>query len=668
VSFASGTMNVLLDGGDVTPDTVIDTVARAGYLARLRTTEIPVLRQQWWKSRRVAETLIGLLLWCVAFGIERLTDLPPASSRTLYLAAMAVAGYPVFRAASFALRNRRADMNLLMSIAAVGAIAIGEWEEGSSVLILFSIGLMLQSLTLARTRQAVQTLMALAPQEASVLRNGRELRVAVDAVQVGETVVIRPGERVAVDGTLIEGESRVDQSPITGESVPVEVAPGSNLFAGSINGDGLIVIRSSKAASDSALARIIHMVEEAQDSRAPAQAFVDRFAAIYTPVVVLIALIVATIVPVFVGDFRDWAFRALVLLVVACPCALVISTPVALVSAIGSASRRGVLFKGGSAIEALASVRTVAFDKTGTLTVGRPVVVSVAPVAGVADTEVLALAAGVESGSSHPIALGIVRAARERDLPIPASQSAKGIPGRGASAAIGGETIMVGSRRLFSHLPPAVEQAALTAEGVGQTVVIVSKGDTILGVIALADQLRPTAPAVVSALRDLKLRLVMLTGDNRLAAHRIAEAAGVDDVRSELLPEDKVAAIRELQSQSPVAMVGDGVNDAPALATASVGVAMGVTGADVAIEAADVALMADDLDQLPAAIGLARRTIRIIQENIAASILVKAAFLLLTVAGITNLWLAVIADVGMSLAVTLNSLRLIRGQPGEAND
>jgi Cd2+/Zn2+-exporting ATPase len=473
---------------------------------------------------------------------------------------------------------------------------------------------------------------------------------------------------VAVDGTLIEGESRVDQSPITGESVPVEVAPGSNLFAGSINGDGLIVIRSSKAASDSALARIIHMVEEAQDSRAPAQAFVDRFAAIYTPVVVLIALIVATIVPVFVGDFRDWAFRALVLLVVACPCALVISTPVALVSAIGSASRRGVLFKGGSAIEALASVRTVAFDKTGTLTVGRPVVVSVAPVAGVADTEVLALAAGVESGSSHPIALGIVRAARERDLPIPASQSAKGIPGRGASAAIGGETIMVGSRRLFSHLPPAVEQAALTAEGVGQTVVIVSKGDTILGVIALADQLRPTAPAVVSALRDLKLRLVMLTGDNRLAAHRIAEAAGVDDVRSELLPEDKVAAIRELQSQSPVAMVGDGVNDAPALATASVGVAMGVTGADVAIEAADVALMADDLDQLPAAIGLARRTIRIIQENIAASILVKAAFLLLTVAGITNLWLAVIADVGMSLAVTLNSLRLIRGQPGEAND
>ncbi|MEA2530200.1 MAG: Zn2+/Cd2+-exporting ATPase [Thermomicrobiales bacterium] len=657
VNFAAGTLTVTPVDSQLNRASILTTVAQAGYSAQPRDAQSATASPTWWRRRRVVETTIAAVLWLVGFAVEQ-AGVPRIASAVPFLLAMAVAGYPVARAAWFALRARRADMNLLMTIAATGAIAIGEWEEGSSVLILFAIGLTLQTLTVERTRRAIQALVRLAPVEANVRRNGEELRVPVAAVAVGETVVVRPGERVPVDGVVVSGRSAVDQATITGESIPVVVGPDGQVFAGSVNGDGVLEIRSTKPAGDTTLARIIHLVEEAQASRAPAQAFVDRFAAVYTPAVVAAALLLATLVPLVVGDFRDWIFRALVLLVVACPCALVISTPVALVAAIGSASRRGVLFKGGAAIEALAAVRTIAFDKTGTLTAGRPALTDVIPANGYSSDALLAQAAAVEVFASHPIALGIVRAARERSLAIPPATEAESLPGLGARAVVGGESVVVGNRRLFGPLPSSVEQQLQSLESSGKTAVVVGSDRGILGILGVADPVRPATAPAIDALRSLGVRTVMLTGDNRVIAARIATLAGVRDVRAELLPHDKAAAIADLQRTGPVAMVGDGVNDAPALATAEVGIAMGVAGSDVAIEAADVALMGDDLAQLPVAVRLARRTLAIIRQNVAASLLVKLAFIALTFVGVTNLWLAVLADMGMSLLVTVNSLRL----------
>lgn len=664
VNFGSATLSVTPAGDalTLTQAAVAAAVTQAGYGARARGEPRAATPHVWWRQRRVLETAIAAVLWAIGFGVEQLGT-PRLASAVPFLLAMVVAGYPVARSGWYALKVRRADMNLLMTAAAVGAVLIGRWDEGSSVLILFAIGVTLQTLTLDRTRRAIQALVGLAPAEASVKRPGGEQRIPVADVAVGEIVVVRPGERLPVDGTVVAGRSGVDQAPITGESVPVAVGPEATVFAGSINGDGLLEIRSTKPASDTTLARIVHMVEEAQASKAPAQAFVDRFAAVYTPLVIAGAVLLATAVPLLFGDFRGWFFKALVLLVIACPCALVISTPVALVAAIGSASRRGVLFKGGAAIEALASVRIVALDKTGTLTVGRPAVTGVIPIGTLTAEEALARAAAVEGPSTHPIALAIVRAARERGVSIPPTTDAHGIPGRGATARIADETVVVGSRRLFGTVPEDVERVLAAAETEGKTAVLIGTGQTVEAVIAVADPLRPVSPRAVAALGALGLRTVMLTGDNRHTAERIAAEAGVADVRAELLPEDKVAAVLELQRSAPVAMVGDGVNDAPALATAAVGVAMGAAGTDVAIEAADVALMGDDLAQLPVAVRLARRTIGTIRQNVAAALLVKTAFLALTAAGMTNLWLAVLADMGMSLAVTFNSLRLLRTEP-----
>ena len=660
VAFATATLSVTPAAGGLAREDIVSAVRQAGYAATPRGAAVAD-GPPWWRTRRVVETEVAAVLWLVGFGLER-GGVDRLASAAPYLAAMVVAGHPVARASWFALRARRADMNLLMTIAAVGAVAIGEVGEGATVLVLFAIGLTLQSTTIARTRRAIQALVRLAPEEATVRRDGVETRVPVGSVAVGETVVVRPGERVAVDGIVVTGRSAVDQAPITGESTPVEVEPGASVYAGSINGEGAIEVRSTKAARDTTLARMLHAVEEAQASRAPAQAFVDRFAAVYTPIVIAAALVVALVVPLLVGDTRDWIFTALVLLVVACPCALVISTPVALVAAIGSASRRGVLLKGGAAIEALASVRAVAFDKTGTLTAGRPAVTDVMALGGGSEEALLARAAAVEALSTHPVALAIVRAAVERGIAVPAVIEARGVPGRGATAELGGETLVVGSRRLFATIPGEVEARLTDFEREGRTAVLVGVGDRIEGIVAVADPVRPASAAAVAALHRLGLRTVMLTGDNRHTAERIAGEVGVAEVHAGLLPEDKVAAVKALRRGGPVAMIGDGVNDAPALATANVGVAMGLAGSDVAIEAADVALMGDDLAQLPVAVRLSRRTMAIIRQNVAASLVVKAAFLGLTLAGATNLWLAVVADVGMSLLVTSNSLRLLRAE------
>ncbi|MEJ7762864.1 MAG: heavy metal translocating P-type ATPase [Thermomicrobiales bacterium] len=669
ISFATGTLTVAPADDRLTHEAVIVAVEKAGYRATTRdpsaaaTDSVP---RRWWRSRRVIETSFAAVLWLVGFGLER-AGAPLAASAIPFLAAMVLAGYPVARAGWYSVKVRRADMNLLMTIAAVGAVAIGRWDEGSSVLILFAIGLTLQNLTLERTRRAIQALVTLTPAEATVTREGNEQRVPVAQVAVGELVLVRPGERVPVDGVVEAGRSSVDQATITGESIPVDVGPDGPVFAGSINGDGALDVRTTKLANDTTLARIIHLVEEAQASRAPAQAFVDRFAAVYTPIVIVAAILIATAVPLVVGDFRDWVFKALVLLVVACPCALVISTPVALVAAIGSASRRGVLFKGGAAIEALAAVRAVAFDKTGTLTAGKPAVTNVLPTGRRTAEEVLARAAAVERLASHPLARAIVEAARAGDLALPNATEARSMPGRGARATVDGEVVLVGSRRLFDTVPSDIGQLLLADERDGKTAILVGTSLGIEGIISVADPLREQSPNVVRSLTKLGLRVVMLTGDNRHTAARIGGLAGVTDVRADLLPEDKVTAVQALQGEMAVAMVGDGVNDAPALATANVGIAMGVGGTDAAIEAADVALIGDDLAQVPVAVRLARKTMAIIRQNIAASLLVKAVFLALIFLGVTNLWLAVLADTGMALLVTFNSLRLLRAGPAPAS-
>jgi Cd2+/Zn2+-exporting ATPase len=645
----------------VTTGTIIDAVEQAGYRATVRdatrnpAAPLPV----WWRQRRAMELALATLLWIAGFVIERLGG-PRVVSAIPFIAGMLVSGYPIARAGWFALRARRADMNLLMTIAAVGAVLIGQWDEGASVLILFAVGTMVQAMTVERTRRSIAGLLALAPTEATVLHDDHTHRVPVQRVNVGDVVRVRPGERLPVDGVVVTGHSAVNQAPITGESVPVDVEIGAPVFAGSINGDGTLDIRTTKRASDTTLARIIALVEEAQASKAPAQAFVDRFAAVYTPLVILGALLVAVVPSLLVGDWWDWLYKALVLLVIACPCALVISTPVALVAAIGAASRRGVLFKGGAALEALAAVRVVAFDKTGTLTAGRPAVVAVHACDGETERAVLAAAAALEARSEHPLARAIVEAAHGQHVAMAAVTDYTAVPGRGGSGTVAAVPTRVGSIGWFTERGLWAEDGHESYLAEGNALVCVASGERMIGLITLRDAVRPESAAAVRTLRSLADRVVMLTGDNARTAGLVAAETGVADVRADLLPADKLAAVRDLSAIGPVAMIGDGINDAPALAAAAVGVAMGAAGTDAAIEAADVTLMGDDLRRLPEAIHLARRTMGIIRQNIAAALVVKALFLALTFAGMTNLWLAVFADMGMSLLVTANALRVLR--------
>ncbi len=671
VNFAVGTLVVTATPTETTPETIVHTVVAAGYGAMLRgAPAAPTAQVGWWRQRRVRELAMAALLWLIGLAIEHAGALRVASAAP-FIAGMLLSGYPIARAGWFALRARRADMNLLMTVAAVGAVAIGQWDEGASVLILFGIGTLLQAMTVERTRREIAGMLAIAPAEANLLHDDHEHRVPVAHVSVGDTVRVRPGERLPVDGVVVAGQSAVDQAPITGESIPIEAQAGVAVFAGSVNGEGTIEVRATKPAHDTTLARIVALVEEAQASKAPAQAFVDRFAAVYTPLVILGALLIAVVPPLIVGDWGGWIYKALVLLVIACPCALVISTPVALVAAIGAASRRGVLFKGGRALESLAAVRAVAFDKTGTLTAGRPTVIAVHTCDGGEDAEVLRVAAALERQSEHPLARAVVAYSRSRSrgreegTPTAVVADYHAVPGRGGAGVVDGAPASVGSVRWFTErgLWGAAGHEAYLDEG--NAVVCVERAGRMIGLLTLRDAVRPESAWAVADLRSLVGRVVMLTGDNARTAAHIAAAAGVADVRADLLPADKAEAVRALAAAGPVAMVGDGINDAPALATASVGVAMGAAGTDVAIEAADVALMGDDLGRLPYAIRLARRTLGIIRQNIAVSLIVKALFLALTFAGVTNLWLAVFADMGIALLVTANALRVLRADPAE---
>lgn len=562
-----------------------------------------------------------------------------------------------------AARNRALDMNFLMSIAAVGAGAIGQWGEAASAMFLFAVAQLLETYSMDRARNAIKALMNLSPTEAMVQRGGQDVIVPVAEVSIGETILVRPGQKIPLDGVVVAGRSAVNQASITGESMPVDKEVGADVFAGSINAQGSLDVRVTKHVEDTTLARIIHAVEEAQSAKAPSQTFVDRFARIYTPTVVAAAILIAIIPPLLgLGTWGTWIYRSLTMLVVACPCALVISTPITIVSGLAGAARAGILIKGGMYLEQLGAITVVAFDKTGTLTQGRPAVTDV--VALTEDTgedEVLRLAAAAERHSEHPLARAIIELATTRGLVVPLSIDFEALVARGARASVDGRPIYLGNTRLMQErglLTPTLEAELLRLEGDGKTAVVVATERAPLGVIAIADQVRPEARDAIAALVAHGIRPIMLTGDTQGTAQAAAAQLGIREVNAQLLPDDKVRIVRELEGKGErVAFVGDGVNDAPALAAATVGIAMGVAGTDVALETADVALMADDLTKLPVAVTVSQHALSIIKQNIVFAVAVKAVFLVLAATGYATLWMAVAADMGASLAVVVNGLR-----------
>lgn len=642
-----------------------------------------------WERRDTRLALIGIPLVVPGIVLHELLGWEAFWIDALALLALALTIVPVARGAWRGLIfSRELTINALMTIAAIGAVVIGAYVEAGLVLVLFALGEALEGYTAARARHAIASLMEVVPQTALRLTAAAtEERVAVAALQVGDQIIVRPGERIPMDGIVRAGTSAVNQAPITGESRLIEKAPDDEIFAGSINGEGSLEIMVTQRAADTTIARMIRLVQEAQERRAPVQRFVDQFARYYTPAVVLLALLVAIVPPLLFGwpfwnpapEEFGWFYRGLALLVVACPCALVISTPVSLVSAMSAAARNGILIKGGAYLEALSRVRAVAFDKTGTLTAGRPSVAAVRAVHCAepatdatgncsACNEVLALAGAVERRSEHPLAYAISSASAARGLSarMPVAEQVTALVGRGVCGVVNGREVLVGSHRHFDHAiahTPAHCAAAHQDAAAGHTPVMVSVAGAYVGTITLADSLRASSREAIARLNRLGLAaVVMLTGDHKATAERIGAEAGVTEVRGELLPEQKVAAIEELrQRYDSVAMVGDGINDAPALATASVGIAIGGAhgGANQAMETADITLMSDDLRQLPFAISLSRATMGTVRFNIAFSIGIKLIFLALVLVGLGTMWMAVLADVGASLLVTLNGMRLL---------
>ncbi|MGR3825328.1 MAG: heavy metal translocating P-type ATPase [Salipiger marinus] len=577
--------------------------------------------------------------------------------------------FPVARRALAMARARMPfTIEMLMSIAVSGALVIGEPEEAALVVFLFAVGELLESVSTGKARDSIRALSKLVPKTAR-LEDGRGTReIAADRLGLGQVVQVRPGDRVPCDGEVIEGTSGVDESPVTGESVPSLKEPGSQVFAGSINTEAVLRVRVTKTAEDNTIARIVRLVAEAESARAPTERFIDRFSRVYMPAVVGAALMVALLPPLAFGlSWSDWSYRALALLLIGCPCALVISVPASIASALSTGARNGLLMKGGRVIEAAARITHVAFDKTGTLTHGRPRVTDMVELAG-RKAEFLGLAAGVESGASHPLGQAICAEAERQGVIPSVATAARALPGQGAEASIAGVTVRVGSPRLAEHLGALTEEsrnriAALESEG--KTVVIVLCENVAQGLIALRDEPRADAAEAIAQLKDLGLTSVMLTGDNPRTAAAVAGRLGIDH-RAGLMPEDKVAELGDLASGARVMMIGDGINDAPVLAAAHVGVAMG-SGTDVALETADAAILRDRVTDAAGMIRLARATMTNIRQNIAIALALKAVFLVTTVLGITGLWIAILADTGATVLVTLNALRLLTFRPSKVS-
>ena len=686
----NGKMTVLCAPTGCEADAVVSAVASTGMRAVLWNFRGDEGDSSFWQRRGRSIltaasglfTTVGLVLHGVLHGslLHALVGggsenhIFPISVALLYGAGVVTGAWFVLPKALSSARRLRPDMNLLMTVAVIGAVAIGEWFEAAAVAFLFSLSLVLESWSVGRARHAISKLMDLSPTTARYIcpNDGDIMEKPVEEVPLDVTVLVRPGEKVPLDGIVTKGETSINQAPITGESVPVGKSEGDEVFAGTINEEGAFEFKCTKVASDSTLARIIHMVEDAQSRRAASEQWVEKFARYYTPAMMLLALTVAVLPPLFGGSWSQWLYQALVMLVIACPCALVISTPVSIVAGLASAARAGVLIKGGVFLELPAKLRALALDKTGTLTYGTPEVQSVHAFNGHTEEEVLSRAASLESESGHPIARAILREAGRRGIVAPGADGLRDIPGKGTEALIDGKSYWIGSLR-FMHEKgaetPDVHAMAIGIEDAAHTLVALGSDSHICGLIGISDRVREAAAVSVKAMQQIGVEhIVMLTGDNRATAAAVAEATGITEYQAEMLPEDKVAAVETLvEKYGHVAMIGDGVNDAPAMAVSSLGIAMGAAGTDAAIETADIALMSDDLSRIPWLIHHSRAVMRIIRQNIGFALGVKALFMLLALAGVATLWMAIAADMGASLLVIANALRLLRYSPGKVS-
>lgn len=652
-------------------NTTIEELEKAGAFENLKLRgekEQRIKQEPFWKQKENIKVYISSLLLLFAWFLGHQYGEDHIAPMIVFAASILIGGYTLFRKGLKNLSKFQFDMSTLMTIAIIGAALIGEWSEGATVVILFAISEALERFSMDKARESIESLMDIAPKEALIRRGTLEFPINVYDIQIGDTMIVKPGQKLAMDGIVVKGTSTLNQAAITGESVPVTKTIDDEVFAGTLNEEGLLEIKVTKLVEDTTLSKIIHLVEEAQAERAPSQAFIDKFAKYYTPAIVVLAFLIASIPPFLGGDWSTWIYQGLSVLVVSCPCALVISTPVSVVTAIGNAARNGVLIKGGIHLEKTGSLKVIAFDKTGTLTKGIPVVTDIVTFDG-NENEVLAITAAIEKGSQHPLASAIMKKAEANGLNFNdiAVEELQSLTGKGIKARVKNEMYYVGSPNLFKEILPdgidnTITEKISTLQTQGKTVMIIGTENKILCLIAVADQIRETSKEVIYKLHQLGIKkTVMLTGDNKRTANVIGKEVGVSEIKADLLPEDKLTFIKELrENYQSVAMVGDGINDAPALAASTVGVAMGGAGTDTALETADIALMSDDLSKLPFTMNLSRKALGTIKQNIAFSLVVKALALLLVVPGWLTLWIAIFADMGATLIVTLNSLRLLK--------
>ncbi|NIA29333.1 MAG: cadmium-translocating P-type ATPase [Actinobacteria bacterium] len=662
VNYAAEKMRIEYDTQKTTHQKIVSQIRHMGYGVE-EEKQATWLQENW---ELILALLSGLSLG-IGFVGEKILNFPFTASISLYVLAYICGGFDATRHGLKAVRHLRFDIDFLMVVAAVGAAILGQWPEGALLLFLFSLGHSLEHYAMDRARHAIQALGQITPKTARVRRDGAEMELDVDELQRGDVVIVRPGERVPIDGQILDGKSAVDESPITGESVPVEKSPGEKVFAGAVNGDGVLEIKVTRLAKDTTLARIVQMVEEAQTQKSPVQLFTEKFERIFVPVILIGVVLVIFIPPLI--SLLSWKIsflRAMAVLVAASPCALAIATPAAILAGIAQAGRNGVLIKGGVHLENLGALRAIAFDKTGTITRGKPEVTSIIPLNNMSEDELLRIAAAVESRSNHPLARAILQKAQEKKFTLAEADNVQDFAGKGIQGKIDGKLIAIGNLKLFTEAqnvqPP--DHVISKIEGLeenGNTTMLVRVEKQFVGIVALADRPRENAQSSLQKLRKLGIRvLIMLTGDNERVAAAISRQVQVSEFKAGLLPEEKVAAVRDyLKEYGKIAMVGDGVNDAPAMANATVGIAMGAGGTDVALETADIALMSDDLSRLPFAVALSRKSRRIIMQNLAVSLGVIALLIPFTLSGIAGIGIAIVFHESSTLVVVANALRLL---------
>ncbi len=662
IDLMKGGVEIFYQPEVISVDKIIQVIGETGMKARLERKEEGE-KGSWWQDRRVLFIMACGILTLIAFVLHR-AGLSERVTTFVYLMAIVIGIYYPAKIGILAVRSFTLNIYTLLVVAVAGALGLALWEEAAVLVFIYSLGALLETYSTSKTRKALVALMDLVPKQALVRHDGEEILLPVEEIKVGDTIIIRPGERIPLDGVVMNGYSSVDEAPVTGESIPVEKSKGDEIYAGSINKTGSLEVRVTKPSTDSTLAKIIHYVEEAEARKSGYQRFGERFGKYYTPFTFILAIFVASIPPLlFAQPFSVWFYRALVLLVVSCSCGLALSVPITVVSAITNGAKQGILIKGGAYLEAASDLKIIAFDKTGTLTLGSPEVCDIIATASMDEQEVLRLAASIEARSEHPLAEAIEKETKKKGLSLYDIEKFEAMPGKGIRARIGGRDFLVGSKKLFPEnaFTDSIMRELDRLEREGKTVILIGDEEKIAGMIAVADQIRPEAKEAIGELKGSGYRIVMLTGDNPVVAGAVARHVGIDEYRADLLPEDKIRIVRGLKGDyGRIAFVGDGVNDAPAMAEADVGIAMGACGTDVAIETGDIVLMSDDLLKLPQVMDLSRRSINIIKENIVASLAIVAFLIPAALSGLISLVPGLLLNEVGALIVIANGLRLLR--------